>query len=135
MCIRDSINAVELLLQEYDNVITYSKAQEVEIGGLGVLFIPWINDENSEDTFKLIKDSSVRCAMGHLELTGFRAHRGCIMENGLDSQLFENYEVVFSGPTTLDHPMGRSSIWEIPTRCSGTMSTTQEDSTSSTQKP
>jgi hypothetical protein len=93
----NSINAVELLLQEYDNVITYSKAQEVEIGGLGVLFIPWINDENSEDTFKLIKDSSVRCAMGHLELTGFRAHRGCIMENGLDSQLFENYEVVFSG--------------------------------------
>ena len=28
--------------------------------------------------------------------------------------------------TTLDHPMGRSSIWEIPTRCSGTMSETQE---------
>lgn len=93
----NSINAVELLLQEYDNVITYSKAQEVEIGGLGVLFIPWINDENSEDTFKLIENSSVRCAMGHLELSGFRAHRGCIMENGIDSQLFENYEVVFSG--------------------------------------
>ena len=93
----NSINAVELLLQEYDNVITYSKAQEVEIGGLGVLFIPWINDENSEDTFKLIKNSSCRCAMGHLELSGFRAHRGCIMENGIDSKLFENYEVVFSG--------------------------------------
>ena len=93
----NSINAVELLLQEYDNVITYSKAQEVEIGGLGVLFIPWINDENSEDTFKLIKNSNLQCAMGHLELSGFRAHRGCIMENGIDSQLFENYEVVFSG--------------------------------------
>lgn len=93
----NSINAVELLLQEYDNVITYSKAQEVEIGGLGVLFIPWINDENSEDTFKLIKNSNLQCAMGHLELSGFRAHRGCIMENGIDSQLFENYKVVFSG--------------------------------------
>ena len=93
----NSINAVELLLQEYDNVITYSKAQEVEIGGLGVLFIPWINDENSEDTFKLIKNSNLQCAMGHLELSGFRAHRGCIMENGIDSQLFENYKGVFSG--------------------------------------
>jgi DNA repair exonuclease SbcCD nuclease subunit len=93
----NSINAVELLLQEYDNVITYSKAQEVEIGGLGILFIPWINDENSEDTFKLIKNSNLQCAMGHLELSGFRAHRGCIMENGIDSQLFENYKVVFSG--------------------------------------
>jgi len=93
----NSINAVELLLQEYDNVITYSKAQEVKIDGLGVLFIPWINDENSQDTFRLIETSSCKCAMGHLELSGFRAHRGCIMENGMDSKLFENYEVVFSG--------------------------------------
>ena len=93
----NSINAVELLLQEYDNVITYSKAQEVVVGDLPILFIPWINDENSQDTFRLIETSSCKCAMGHLELSGFRAHRGCIMENGMDGQLFENYEKVFSG--------------------------------------
>jgi len=93
----NSINAIELLLEEYDNVITYSKATEVEVGGLPILFIPWINEENSERTFKLIETSSCKCAMGHLELTGFRAHRGCIMENGHDGSIFENYEVVFSG--------------------------------------
>ena len=93
----NTINAVELLLQEYDNVITYSKAEEVLIGDLNVLFIPWINEENSKDTFKLIETSSSICAMGHLELSGFRAHRGCIMENGMDGQLFENYRKVFSG--------------------------------------
>ena len=93
----NSINAIDLLLEEYDNVITYSQATEVEVGGLPILFIPWINEENSERTFKLIKDSSCKCAMGHLELTGFRAHRGCIMENGHDGSIFENYEVVFSG--------------------------------------
>ena len=108
-------------------MITYSKATEVEVGGLPILFIPWINEENS-----LIQNSSCTCAMGH----SYRdLERGCIMENGHDSKLFENYKVVFSDTTTLDHPMGRSSIWEIPTRCSGTMSETQEDSTSSTQKP
>ena len=93
----NNINAIDLLLREYENVIVYSEPTEAKLGDLNVAFIPWINDENSEDTFKLIKDSSVRCAMGHLELTGFRAHRGCIMENGMDGQLFENYEVVFSG--------------------------------------
>ena len=93
----NSINAIELLLEEYDNVITYSQATEVEVGGLPILFIPWINEENSESTFKLIKNSSCSCAMGHLELTGFRAHRGCIMENGLDGSIFENYKVVYSG--------------------------------------
>ena len=72
----NSINAVELLLEEYDNVITYSKATEVEVGGLPILFIPWINEENSESSFNLIQNSSCTCAMGHLELSGFRAHRG-----------------------------------------------------------
>ena len=93
----NSINAIDLLLEEYDNVITYSQATEVEVGGLPILFIPWINEENSERTFKLIETSSCKCAMGHLELTGFRAHRGCIMENGHDGSIFENYKVVFSG--------------------------------------
>ena len=60
----NSINAVELLLEEYDNVITYSKATEVEVGGLPILFIPWINEENSESSFNLIQRSSCTCAMG-----------------------------------------------------------------------
>ena len=104
----NSINAIELLLEEYDNVITYSKATEVEVGGLPILFIPWINEENSESSFNLIQNSSCKCAMGHLELSGFRAHRGCIMENGHDSKLFENYKVVFSG-----HYHTRSSDGQI----------------------
>jgi DNA repair exonuclease SbcCD nuclease subunit len=93
----NSVNAVNLLLEEYDNVIKYNKATEASVAGLDVLLCPWINEENSEDTFKLIKTSNCNVSMGHYELSGFRAHRGCIMENGMDGQLFENYEKVFSG--------------------------------------
>jgi len=35
--------------------------------------------------------------MGHLELNGFRAHRGHIMEDGMDSKLFDKFTKVFSG--------------------------------------
>ena len=35
--------------------------------------------------------------MGHLELNGFRAHRGHVMEDGMDSKLFEKFSLVFSG--------------------------------------
>jgi len=35
--------------------------------------------------------------MGHLELNGFRAHRGHVMEDGMDCELFEKFETVFSG--------------------------------------
>tara|TARA_R100000231_G_scaffold43530_2_gene37752 strand:- start:149 stop:1186 length:1038 start_codon:yes stop_codon:yes gene_type:complete len=93
----NEVNAVDLLLREYDNVVVYSETTEVEVGGLPILFIPWINKDNEESSFKLIKDSSCKVAMGHLELQGFRAHRGCIMDHGHESNLYSEFTKVFSG--------------------------------------
>ena len=93
----NEVNAVDLLLREYDNVIVYSETTEVEIDNRNILFIPWINQDNEEKTFKVIKNSNSKCAMGHLELSGFRAHRGVVMENGHASELYSNFEKVFSG--------------------------------------
>ena len=91
------INAVDLLLREYDNVIVYSEPTEVLLDKLNVLFIPWINQENEELSLNTIKKTSCRCAMGHLELQGFRVNRQILMEHGLESKLFEKFENVFSG--------------------------------------
>ena len=93
----NEVNAVDLLLREYDNVKVYSEATEVEIDKLKVLFIPWINAENTESSIESIKSSTSSCAMGHLELNGFRAHRGHVMEDGMESSLFEKFERTFSG--------------------------------------
>ena len=93
----NEVNAVDLLLREYDNVTVYSEATQVKLDKLNVLFIPWINKENEEKTFKLIKNSNCKYAMGHLELNGFKAHRGCIMDHGHESELYNQYERVFSG--------------------------------------
>ena len=93
----NDVNAVDLLLREYDNVTVYSEATEVQIDNRNILFIPWINKENEEKTIKLIKDSTCKCAMGHLELNGFRAHRGCIMDHGMESKLYNKFKRVFSG--------------------------------------
>ena len=93
----NDVNSPELLLQTYSNIKTYSKVTEVTIHNLNVLFIPWINAENFEDTINAIKISNSKCTMGHLELNGFRAHRGHIMEEGMDGKLFEKFDRVFSG--------------------------------------
>lgn len=93
----NDVNSPELLLQTYPNITTYSSPTEVEIDNLKVLFIPWINAENFEDTVSCIKATSSVCAMGHLELNGFRAHRGHVMEDGMDCELFEKFTTVFSG--------------------------------------
>ena len=90
-------NSPQLLLQSYSNIKTYQEVTEVKIDNLNVLFIPWINAENFENTVNAIKVSNSNCAMGHLELNGFRAHRGHTMEEGMDSKLFEKFDRTFSG--------------------------------------
>ena len=93
----NNVNAVDLLLREYDNVTVYSEPTEVMLGQLPTLFIPWINQENEERTLKLIQKTSCKVAMGHLELQGFRVNRQILMEHGLESKLFGKFERVFSG--------------------------------------
>ena len=93
----NNVNSPELLLQTYSNIKTYSSVSEIKIGGLNILFIPWINAENYQKTVDAIKSSTSVCAMGHLELNGFRAHRGHVMEDGMECNLFEKFTKVFSG--------------------------------------
>ena len=93
----NEINTVDLLLKEYDNVIVYSEPTEINIGGLDILLLPWINEENRSQTMEMIKKSTSKVVMGHLELNGFVATRGHTMEHGMDIKVFDKFEKVFSG--------------------------------------
>ena len=93
----NSVNSPSLLLQNYSNIKTYSDPEVIKIGNLNVLLIPWICADNEEKTLRLIKKSGCKVAMGHLELNGFQAHRGHIMDDGMDSIVFDNFTKVFSG--------------------------------------
>jgi len=93
----NDINAVDLLLREYSNIKIYSEPTEIKIGNLDVLLLPWINPENESNTYSLIKTTTCLCAMGHLELAGFRVNSQIIMEHGLESKLFEKFSRVYSG--------------------------------------
>ena len=93
----NSVNAVDLLLREYDNVKVISEPTELTIGGLPILFIPWINQENEYDTLMAMKKTSAKVAMGHLEIAGFYAYKGHVMEEGHDKNMFKKFDYVFSG--------------------------------------
>ena len=93
----NNVNSPALLLQTYKNIKTYSEISEITVDKLKVLLVPWINSENFEESVKVIKDSNSKCVMGHLELNGFRAHRGHIMEDGMSCDMFDKFEKVFSG--------------------------------------
>ena len=93
----NQVNAIDLLLREYDNVHIYSEATNIVLDKLKVLLVPWINQENKKDTIKSINKSKSTVCMGHLEFKGFRIHRGYVMEQGTDVELFDKFERVYSG--------------------------------------
>ena len=93
----NEINTIDLLLREYDNVTIISECQELKVDNLDILFIPWINIENEIETYKKIKETKCKVAMGHLELNGFVATHGHLMEHGADFEIYNKFKQVFSG--------------------------------------
>ena len=93
----NEVNTIDLLLSEYDNISVYSNTTEINIDGLDILLIPWINQENEKETYNLIKKTKCSIAMGHLELNGFTATPGHMMEHGASLEPYQNFEKVYSG--------------------------------------
>ena len=93
----NQVNAVDLLLREYQNVKIYSEVTEVKLDKLKVLFVPWINQENEKKTYNMIEKTSSKCVMGHLELKGFNANRFVVMDHGYDGGIFKKFSLVLSG--------------------------------------
>ena len=93
----NDINAIDLLLKEYDNVKIYSETSSITVGDLNILLVPWINKENEEKSHSLIEKSKATVCMGHLELIGFKVHRGYIMDHGTQASIFDKFKKTFSG--------------------------------------
>ena len=91
------INAIDLLLQEYDNVIPISSPKEFCIDGLDTLMLPWICTDNREKTDYLLKNTQAKVIFSHLELSGFVAYPGHIMKEGMDASIFKKFDRVYSG--------------------------------------
>ncbi len=91
------VNSPELLLQNYPNIKLYNKATEIKVGKAKILMLPWINSQNYEESYNLIQKTKAKVAMGHLEINGFRATRGHMMETGMDVKTFNKFEKVYSG--------------------------------------
>ena len=93
----NDVNAVDLLLREYDNIKVYSEVSSIMVGNCNITLVPWINSDNKEMSVALIKKSRSPICMGHLELNGFRATPGHMMEHGMEWDIFKKFKKTFSG--------------------------------------
>ena len=90
------INSPDELLGGYDIDVIHEPSTR-NFDGTDILLLPWICDENRDDTFRSITESTAPVCMGHLELNGFEAHPGHVMDHGIDMSIFKKFTKVFSG--------------------------------------
>ena len=69
----------------------------MEYGSLKMAMIPWINQENYDDTMKFIKNCQADWCGAHLELDGFEMMRGIKNVHGMDHKIFSKFEKVLTG--------------------------------------
>jgi len=94
----NSLNSMDCL-RVHDNhqVHIYEEPREVDFDGLKCLMMPWICDENREQSFKAIQDTEAQILFGHLEVRGFEMHIGNFSREGVDANLFQKFDMAMSG--------------------------------------
>jgi len=75
----------------------YEKPREVQFDNTNILMMPWINTTNYNICIDAMKKSSSQIMMGHFEISGFEMQRGLWCDGGMDSKIFDKFDMVMSG--------------------------------------
>ena len=91
-------NAVNSVRELFSNdLIIYEEPAVVNFDGLDIALLPWVCNENYDQSMNFIKTASAPILIGHLELDGYDVMRGVKFDGGMDAKLFNRFERVFSG--------------------------------------
>ena len=96
----NEVNAVENLYTSFDGInepFIYTRPKVVEFDGLPILFLPWICEDNKEESYNMIQTAKADLVFGHLEVKGIEMQNGVINEYGHDKKEFARFEKVVSG--------------------------------------
>ena len=105
----NKVNSLRTLLSGYSNVnIIDIMAQELQLGSLSILMVPWITKDNHDSVMEKIKTSRANYLMGHFDIKGFEMLKGVIADHGFDRKTFSRFDQVFSGH--YHHPSSADNI-------------------------
>lgn len=89
-------NSQQLLLSGSNSTV-YPDPTEIEIDGLKIALLPWVNKSNLDASLEFIKKTKAPVLMGHLELAGYQVMKGITHDHGMDPSIFSKFTKVFSG--------------------------------------
>ena len=93
-----SVNSMNELTKGMPHVTVYDEPSEVSLtDDHKVVFLPWICDDNEEQTKELIEKTRTKVAFGHLHIQGAEHIKGSISFDGHSPSIFKAFQRVFSG--------------------------------------
>jgi len=92
----NEVNSMEELVGS-DRFKIYTRPEIVEFDDTPILFMPWINSNNYEDSMKALETTNADILMGHLEVTGFEMYRGQPAIGKFEKKVFHRFDTIFSG--------------------------------------
>ena len=93
-----AVNSMTELTKGMSHVTVYDKPTEVSLtDDHKVLFVPWICDDNEDQTKELIEKTRAPVAFGHLHLEGIEHIKGSTSFDGHSPTMFKAFQRVFSG--------------------------------------
>ena len=94
----NEVNALNELFGDKHNLIhIYSQPQSIQWQGCDIAMLPWINSANYAESMQFVKNTKAQILFGHLEIKGFEMYRGMPNPHGLETALFDKFDMVCSG--------------------------------------
>ena len=94
----NTLNSLKELQGHYMNEVNIiEKPTVVNYDGLKVGLLPWIADDNREESLEFIKNCNASILGAHLELQGFDMAKGMPCMDGMDRKYFDRFEMVLTG--------------------------------------
>ena len=93
----NDVNSPDLLLREYNNIDVIDSPETIVVDGTSICMMPWICPENYQASLDEMKNTKAEICMGHFEIAGFAMHRGMESHDGLSKEIFDKFDLVFSG--------------------------------------
>jgi|TARA_A100001388_G_scaffold274689_1_gene258745 DNA repair exonuclease SbcCD nuclease subunit len=92
----NEVNAMNELFKE-TNITFHADPVDYTFDDCSIALLPWISNGNYGESMEFIKNTKSQVLFGHLELRGFDMYRGMPNPHGLESALFDKFDLVCSG--------------------------------------
>ena len=93
----NDINSIDVTLGEYNNIEIIQTQKVININDIKFGFVSWITPERKQIVLDWLNSTNADIICGHFEVDDFHFPDGIVYKEGISTNLFKKFELVFSG--------------------------------------